>query len=368
MTPRRYTLAAAVAGALAVALFVLASTRGTSGPPEALDLRPGEFLSESLARSTYDAGDLRLRSDGPTQILLTPFETDRPRPPVIRLRSGDTAVTLPFVPARGDLYVAFGQVAELDLGFYNFDALDPDAGRDLSGEFDERIEGTAQVDIDAILTLFDSLRPFDWAGDQTIFCARERSVASRHARCLSQRVFDTPWPPQEEVRSALADYRARLDAAWATDDWAAIEAVDARLTLGQWTGPAGARISLSVAPRFDVTPAAADLPPSQRARGLAAQLGIDAYLADGPASRIGECFGRHASEGEILASVRAYTPAQARHVFGGLFAGLLDLDAPPEEPGTLRRALLELDPGRAASEARLEAACRRLPALEATMP
>lgn len=355
----------AVVSVAAVA-FSVAAAKPIPDPPHVLDLRPGEFLSDTLDRSTYPLDGVRLASSGMSQILLTPFETERPRTPVITLRFGDDQTTLPYVPARGDLYSTQGLASELELGFYNFAALAHDGQRDLSGDFDADIIGSPDDDIDAIAALFDSLRVFAWSGDQVAFCAPEIAVAPSHAYCLADREIDSDWPTDQELRTALRRYQADLDRAWSVDDWGDFVDPDPTFVLGQWVTDDGIRISFSVQNRFEISHdlTRENAPPSVRKRGLRATIGIDAYLT-GPARRTGDCFGRHLAEGDIIATLRRYTPLEAKGVHGGLMAGLLGVPELPENTHTLRKQLADLSVlAQSERAARMDRACDRLPELE----
>jgi len=320
---------------------VLAVTFGVAGvatmlrsdipdPPLVLDLQPGAFLADALSKSTYRLDGLQLAFPGLTQILLTPFESERARPPVITLRMSDNVATLPFVPARGDLYSTHGLVSEIELGFYNFEALAPESRRDLSGDFESKIEGGAEADIAAIVALFDSLRPFAWSGDQGAFCAPEIAVSVRYDWCMSKRLFETAWPSSEEVEAAVRAYHEEREAAWLTDDWDSIQEANShlvgqRLTLGQWITENEVRVTLWVDGRFDVTRQSESIPPSQRARNLKAGLNIEAYVP-GLDDAIRECLGENRQPWGGDLGLARLTPEEAKHAYSTLISELLEVD------------------------------------------
>lgn len=281
-----------------------------------LDIRPGEYFVDTLNRSTYDLSRIVLGSSDFTQVLLTPFENERPRSAHIRLRSDGHAVTLPFIPARGDVYIDAGRAYVLELGFYNFPDLALDGTRDMRGAFEGDINASRAGDIDAIVQLHAALRPFGWASDSTAFCAPHQKIKPTYDHCMSASPFDGFWPDDQALRAHLTAFADRSDAAWQSNDWDAINATSLA-NIGQWVTQSGHLVNAQVRVRFDVTGGAARLQPSERRRGLALYLRYHAY--PGPSFlHLRRCFTSAHAQNPDFDWQQRYTPTQAKIIFGGL--------------------------------------------------
>lgn len=341
-------------------------------PHAVLDVDMGEFLAETLGRSSYVLPDLLLPSDGYAHILLTPFENNRPRTPELVLRTQSGPLTLPYLPARGDLYVEAGLVQELRLSFYNFEALRLDAGIDMREGFDSAILGPPEDDIAPIIALHESLQAMGWPADSAAFCAPQAANPVRHRLCLDKMAALSNPPTPAQLNVALIDYTAKLRAAWAADGWDALDALGP-LVIGQWALPDGRRMTASVWHRFDMLSPERGGPPAPRDFNLRLDLELSAFL--GVSDRlVRACHAAQKAPQDVLAERRAYTPEQARIIYGGLLVALVPADADPQRhktpsgawDGVSLRAIDEAVTGipRPAQDKAGEAACQLLPSLQ----
>lgn len=132
-------VAGMIAGALAVAgagLVAVAagSESKTSAPLPVPEIDMKAHLADAVEASSDDLGELRLNpGDTFRQILLTAFENGRGGHYLMRLRDGAHAVTIPYFPIYGNLFVTGSLLPELDLRFDSFDAVTGDKRPQMAG-------------------------------------------------------------------------------------------------------------------------------------------------------------------------------------------------------------------------------------------